>query len=108
MTWPILQRCQAKTDCVCIITIVNYIQKNVVDGTYRDTVKTKSNTIPLECVTKFALCRPYILPEVYSAPFTEAAEDEQIRPKAILFIKMIGAKHVPKMDIISQSDPYVR
>ena len=53
-------------------------------------------------------CRPYILPEVYSSAFTEAAEDEQIRPKAILFIKMVGAKHVPKMDIISQSDPYVR
>lgn len=57
---------------------------------------------------KDTVFRPYILPEVYSSAFTEAAEDEQIRPKAILFIKMIGAKHVPKMDIISQSDPYVR
>jgi len=53
-------------------------------------------------------CRPYILPERYSVPFTEAAEEEEARPKAILFLKFVGAKDVPKMDHFSQSDPYVR
>jgi hypothetical protein len=52
--------------------------------------------------------RPYILPERYSVPFTDAAEEEEARPKAILFLKFVGAKNVPKMDLFSQSDPYVR
>ena len=33
---------------------------------------------------------------------------EDLRPKGILFVKLIEAKHVPKMDVFSQSDAYVR
>lgn len=53
-------------------------------------------------------CRPYILPERYMLPFSEAAENEGLRPSAILLVTMMQAVNVPKMDIFSASDPYCR
>lgn len=37
----------------------------------------------------------------------ENAEVEDLRPKGILFVKVVEASNVPKMDLFSPSDPYV-
>ena len=53
-------------------------------------------------------CRPYILPERFFLPFTEAATREELKPEAILLVTIKQAKNVPKMDVLSASDPYIR
>lgn len=49
-----------------------------------------------------------MLPEKFKLPFSKAAEDEALRPEAILLVQAVKARHVPKMDLFSQSDPYLR
>ena len=59
--------------------------------------------------TLFCLgCRPYILPERYTVSFTDDGNAEELRPKGILFVKVIEAVDVPRMDLFSDSDPYAR
>ena len=59
--------------------------------------------------TNFCLgCRPYILPERYTVSFTDDGNAEELRPKGILFVKLLEAVNVPRMDLFSDSDPYAR
>ena len=53
-------------------------------------------------------CRPYVLPERYTVSFTDDGNAEELRPKGILFVKLIEAVDVPRMDLFSESDPYGR
>ncbi len=51
--------------------------------------------------------RPYVLPDKYVVPFTDAGLGIET-PTGILFVKLLEAEHVPKMDVLSKSDPYVK
>ena len=50
--------------------------------------------------------RPYVLPDKYVVKLTDA-ELGVDPPKGILFVKLIEASNVPRMDMLSKSDPYV-
>ena len=51
-------------------------------------------------------CRPYVLPDKYVVKLTDAELGVE-PPKGILFVKLIEASNVPRMDMLSKSDPYV-
>ncbi len=51
--------------------------------------------------------RPYVLPDKYVVQCTDAGLGVET-PKGILFVKLLEAEHVPKMDVLSKSDPYVK
>lgn len=50
--------------------------------------------------------RPYVLPDKYVVKLTDA-ELGVDPPQGILFVKLIEASNVPRMDMLSKSDPYV-
>ena len=53
-----------------------------------------------------ACCRPYVLPDKYTLKLTDAELGIET-PKGILFVTLIEASNVPRMDFLSKSDPYV-
>ena len=50
--------------------------------------------------------RPYVLPDKYVVKLTDAELGVE-PPQGILFVKLIEASNVPRMDMLSKSDPYV-
>ncbi|CAL5224210.1 g6855 [Coccomyxa viridis] len=50
--------------------------------------------------------RPYVLPDKYVLKLTDAELGIET-PKGILFVTLIEASNVPRMDFLSKSDPYV-
>ena len=54
------------------------------------------------------LCRPYVLPERYVIPLVPGDYNMIDRPRGMLFVTVISAHNVPKMDWFNGSDPYVR
>ncbi|KAL4853047.1 Synaptotagmin-2 [Chlorella vulgaris] len=54
-----------------------------------------------------SLLQPFVLPEKYVIPFQEANSPEFERPRALLQVQVVEAKHVPRMDLLSRSDPYL-
>ena len=64
-----------------------------------------THEIPLQA--RWRLGRPYVLPDKYIIRMTDAELGVE-RPKGFLFVKLIEAENVPKMDLLSKSDPYVK
>ena len=54
------------------------------------------------------LCRPYVLPDHYTIPVVPGDYNAIDKPRGMLFVTVISAKNVPKMDWFNGSDPYVR
>lgn len=52
-------------------------------------------------------CRPYVLPDHYTIPVVPGDYNAIDKPRGMLFVTIISAKHVPKMDWFNGSDPYV-
>ena len=52
-----------------------------------------------------AMRRPYVLPDKYVVPLTDSELGIQM-PKGILFVHLLEAEHVPRMDLLGKSDPY--
>ncbi|BDA48413.1 Synaptotagmin-2 [Coccomyxa sp. Obi] len=61
----------------------------------------------LNSFVRQSVLRPYVLPDQYTVQLTDSALGIQT-PKGILFVKLLEAEHVPKMDVLSKSDPYVK
>lgn len=53
-------------------------------------------------------CRPYVLPDHYTVPVVPGDFNAIDKPRGMLFVTIISAKNVPKMDWFNGSDPYVR
>jgi len=53
-------------------------------------------------------CRPYVLPDHYTIPVVPGDYNAIDKPRGMLFVTIISAKNVPKMDWFNGSDPYVR
>ena len=53
-------------------------------------------------------CRPYVLPERYIVPLVPGDYNTIDRPRGMLFVTVVSAHNVPKMDWFNGSDPYVR
>jgi hypothetical protein len=51
--------------------------------------------------------RPYVLPDKYIVRLTESDLGIEM-PKGVLFVKLMEAENVPKMDVLSKSDPYCK
>lgn len=51
------------------------------------------------------LHRPYVLPDKYVVPLTDSDLGIQV-PKGILFVHLLEAQNVPRMDLFNKSDPY--
>jgi hypothetical protein len=51
--------------------------------------------------------RPYVLPDKYTVQLTDADLGIET-PKGILFLQLLEAEHVPRMDLLSKSDPYCK
>lgn len=51
--------------------------------------------------------RPYVLPDKYVVQLKEGDLGFQT-PKGIIFVKLLEAENVPRMDMLSKSDPYVK
>ena len=54
------------------------------------------------------LRRPYVLPERYTFPLVDAQNFGIEMPQGMLFVKLIEATGVPRMDLFSKSDPFVK
>ncbi|KAL4444585.1 hypothetical protein ABPG77_002402 [Micractinium sp. CCAP 211/92] len=56
-----------------------------------------------------AVLAPFVLPEKLTIPFVDTASQDFERPRGLLQagVKVIEAEHVPRMDLLSKSDPYV-
>lgn len=54
------------------------------------------------------LCRPYVLPDHYTIPLVPGDFNQVERPCGMLFVTVVSAANVPKMDWFNGSDPYVR
>lgn len=52
--------------------------------------------------------RPYVLPERYVWPLVEGDLGSIDQPAGMLFVTVVKATGVPKMDFLSKSDPYVQ
>lgn len=48
-----------------------------------------------------------MLPDKYVVQLMEGAMGFET-PKGIVFVKLLEAEHVPRMDMLSKSDPYVK
>ena len=53
-------------------------------------------------------CRPYVLPERLVIPLVPGDYNMIDRPRGMLFVTVVSAQNVPKMDWFNGSDPYVR
>ena len=53
-------------------------------------------------------CRPYVLPERYTFPLVDAQNFGIEMPQGMLFVKLIEATGIPRMDLLSKSDPFVK
>jgi hypothetical protein len=51
--------------------------------------------------------RPYVLPDSYVVPLTDSPLGIQ-PPRGILFVHLLEAEGVPRMDLLSKSDPYCK
>ena len=65
---------------------------------------TKPESYAISCV----YCSPYVLPEHYIIPVIPGDFNQVERPRGMLFVTIVSAKNVPKMDWFNGSDPYVR
>lgn len=54
------------------------------------------------------MCRPYVLPDHYTIPLVPGDFNQVDRPCGMLFVTVVSAINVPKMDWFNGSDPYVR
>ena len=54
------------------------------------------------------VCRPYVLPDHYTIPLVPGDFNQIERPCGMLFVTVVSAVNVPKMDWFNGSDPYVR
>ncbi|EIE27751.1 hypothetical protein COCSUDRAFT_45975 [Coccomyxa subellipsoidea C-169] len=61
----------------------------------------------LNSFIRASVLRPYVLPDKYVVQLMEGAMGFET-PKGIVFVKLLEAEHVPKMDMLSKSDPYVK
>ena len=59
-------------------------------------------------LTGAAKCRPYVLPDHYTIPLVPGDFNQIEKPRGMLFVTIISAANVPKMDWFNGSDPYVR
>ena len=59
-------------------------------------------------MTGAAKCRPYVLPDHYTIPLVPGDFNQIEKPRGMLFVSIISAANVPKMDWFNGSDPYVR
>lgn len=59
-------------------------------------------------VIKDSVLRPYVLPDHYTIPVVPGDYNAIDKPRGMLFVTIISAKNVPKMDWFNGSDPYVR
>ena len=55
-----------------------------------------------------AVLRPYCLPERYVFPLISPDALAADRPAGLLEVTVVEAEHVPRMDLLSRSDPYVQ
>lgn len=53
-------------------------------------------------------CRPYVLPDSYVWPLIDHSNLGIEVPQGMLFINLIEATHVPRMDLFSDSDGFVK
>ncbi|DBA72057.1 TPA: hypothetical protein ACH3X2_010790 [Trebouxia sp. C0005] len=58
-------------------------------------------------VIQDSVLRPYVLPDHYTIPVVPGDYNAIDKPRGMLFVTIISAKHVPKMDWFNGSDPYV-
>ncbi|KAL3139207.1 hypothetical protein ABBQ32_005978 [Trebouxia sp. C0010 RCD-2024] len=57
---------------------------------------------------KDSVLRPYVLPDHYTIPLVPGDFNQVDRPCGMLFVTVVSAINVPKMDWFNGSDPYVR
>ncbi|GAB4814906.1 hypothetical protein N2152v2_001952 [Parachlorella kessleri] len=62
----------------------------------------------LHALIEDCVLRPYVLPEKYDIPFTDAGQGGYERPRGLLDVRVIEAAHVPRLDILTASDPFVK
>lgn len=82
-------------------------------GRYCPTTHNGTCLWPVCCVVSKSLmkglaCRPYVLPERYVVPLVPGDYNTIDRPRGMLFVTVVSAQNVPKMDWFNGSDPYVR
>ena len=53
-------------------------------------------------------CRPYVLPESFVLPLVDSSDLGIEKPQGMVFVNLIEATDVPKMDLFSQSDGFVK
>lgn len=59
-------------------------------------------------VIKDSVLRPYVLPDHYILPVIPGDFNQIDKPRGMLFVTIVSARNVPKMDWFNGSDPYVR
>ena len=52
--------------------------------------------------------RPYVLPQAFVYPLVDSTHLGIEKPEGMVFVKLIEATNVPRMDLFSESDPYVK
>lgn len=52
--------------------------------------------------------RPYVLPESFVWPLVDVASLGIEKPQGMLFIKLLEATNVPRMDMFTDSDCFVK
>lgn len=62
----------------------------------------------ITAVIKDSVLSPYVLPERYVIPVIPGDFNQVEKPRGMLFVTIVSAKNVPKMDWFNGSDPYVR
>lgn len=54
-----------------------------------------------------AILRPFVLPEKMVIPLADNAAPDFERPRGLLQVRVCEAEHVPRMDLLSKTDPFV-
>ncbi|KAK9807354.1 hypothetical protein WJX73_005591 [Symbiochloris irregularis] len=62
----------------------------------------------LTAFVKDNVLRPFVLPQAFVYPLVDSAHLGIEKPEGMVFVKLIEATNVPRMDLFSDSDPYVK
>ncbi len=99
------------------VGLLRLVSKFDVNVTVTVTVTVRTMIITINVITiissllsllLFLCCRPYVLPDHYTIPVVPGDYNAIDKPRGMLFVTIMSAKNVPKMDWFNGSDPYVR
>ena len=62
----------------------------------------------LTAVIRDAVLGPFVLPGRFTFPLSPAATSASPLPRGMLFVTAVGARGLPRMDLFSKTDAYVR